>query len=273
MENELNELIPEWMDLCCTSFLYRELVPTITKIAHHDQTGLFYERLSLQKTYNTTLYASFRGSDEVQNSRNLYTLVPTLCYDLTTSDITLPPTLTIMAADTKNGKMSDYHKKSLIKLGLSPGFDQKYLLFNASSHNGWNQKKNMHQNVKCLRKCGRGTLVHIDNWGHFQLKKEFIYQLLKYDIYATFNPPNGSHAFGWNDSCLNQDIKRIMDTVRAKYKKKYHKETYTKSGKKRALPKAYHAKMAQEVMAEIVNDDDDVYHEKHRTWLDKTGFN
>lgn len=86
---ELGQLIPEWMDSCCTSFLYRPLVPAITKISHHDQTGLLYERLSLQRVYNTTLYASFRGSDKIQNGRNLYLLVPTSCYDLVIFDITL----------------------------------------------------------------------------------------------------------------------------------------------------------------------------------------
>ena len=111
----------------------------------------------------------------------------------------------------------------------------------------------------------------MDNWGRTNKKNFYIH--FQIDVWPSFDPPNGSHAFGWNDLCLNQDIKRIMDAVRTKCKKKHREETYTKNGNKRALPKAYHVKMAEEVMTEIINDEDDVYHNKYRSWLTKTGFN
>ena len=103
--------------------IYVQIVGTVIyKTSHHDQTGIFYERLSLQKSYHTSIFASFIGQLKIQNSRKLTTLVPSLRYHFITKQVFLPPTLMIVAADTKKGVMSDAYKRELRKLGLAPGF-------------------------------------------------------------------------------------------------------------------------------------------------------
>ena len=112
--------------------------------------------------------------ETILNARDLITLVPTLCKNLITGDITLAVTLVIFASGTKKDDPSDRLKKALRTVGLKVGLDSDNVQFIDTSHKGWNQKMNLQNNVRCIASLGQGQVCQLDNWSYFTLQNLFI---------------------------------------------------------------------------------------------------